>query len=54
MPDLPADSTNQVGKRYVCATCGTEVMCVKKGPGRLHCHGEAMSVVTARPLPSSD
>jgi hypothetical protein len=45
---------NQIGKRYVCGTCGTEIMCVKKGPGTFHCHDAAMEMVTARPLPSSD
>ena len=54
MPDLPDDPTNQVGKRYVCETCGTEIMCVKKGSGRFNCHGSPMSLLSARPLPSSD
>lgn len=46
--------SNQVGKRYVCASCGSEIMCVKKGDGRFHCHGEPMDLLTAKPLPSSD
>lgn len=53
MPDEAA-ATNQVGKRYVCENCGSEIMCVKKGDGRFHCHGVSMSLVSARPLPSSD
>lgn len=54
MSDDPAAAANQVGKRYVCETCGSEIMCVKKGSGRFCCHGSAMSLVSARPLPSSD
>lgn len=54
MTDNPQDAANQVGKRYVCESCGSEIMCVKRGVGRFHCHGAPMAVVTARPLPSSD
>ena len=55
MGDQAGDQAgNQVGKRYRCATCGTELMCVKAGPGHFHCHGTAMELVTAKPLPSSD
>lgn len=45
---------NITGKRYVCPTCQSQVICVKKGDGAFHCHGVAMELVTARPLPSSD
>jgi hypothetical protein len=45
---------NQVGKRYQCEECGTTVICVKPGRGRVECHGRAMAVLTAKPLPSSD
>jgi Desulfoferrodoxin, N-terminal domain len=45
---------NQMGKRYRCDVCGTEVMCVKGGSGRFHCHAAAMDLLTAKPLPSSD
>ncbi len=45
---------NLVGKRYRCETCGTEVMCVKGGPGHFACHGVAMPLMSAKPLPSSD
>lgn len=48
------NDTNQIGKRYTCLSCGVEVMCVKKGDGRFTCHGAAMEMVTAKPLPSSD
>lgn len=33
---------NQVGKRYQCAKCGTEMIVTKGGDGELHCCGEAM------------
>jgi desulfoferrodoxin-like iron-binding protein len=46
--------TNQVGKRYVCAHCGSTVICVKPGTGRFHCHGDPMQQLLAKPLPSSD
>ena len=46
--------TNQVGKRYECSHCGTQLMCVKSGPGHFECHDAPMSLVGAKPLPSSD
>jgi Desulfoferrodoxin, N-terminal domain len=49
-----ATEANLVGKRYRCANCGTEVMCVKGGSGRFHCHDAPMELLTAKPLPSSD
>lgn len=49
-----ATEANLVGKRYRCATCGTEVMCVKGGTGRFRCHDTPMELLTAKPLPSSD
>lgn len=45
---------NETGKRYTCGTCGTQVICVKKGEGRFGCHGAPMELLTAKPLPSSD
>jgi hypothetical protein len=45
---------NQIGKRYECALCGVTVMCVRGGKGRVTCHGEPMTLLTAKPLPSSD
>ncbi len=47
-------TTNQAGKRYTCATCGTQVMCTKSGGGRVACHSQPMELNTAKPLPSSD
>ncbi|HRE01859.1 MAG TPA: hypothetical protein PLV68_11210 [Ilumatobacteraceae bacterium] len=46
--------TNQIGKRYQCATCGLTVIVAKKGAGRVSCHGTAMEMLTNKPLPSSD
>jgi hypothetical protein len=48
------EGANLIGKRYRCTTCGTEVMCVKAGGGRFHCHGASMELLAAKPLPSSD
>jgi predicted metal-binding protein len=47
-------TVNQVGKRYRCEACATEIMCVKSGSGRFHCHAVPMELLTAKPLPSSD
>ena len=43
-----------MGKRYTCASCGLQVMCVKRGLGPFTCHGAAMELVSVKPLPSSD
>ena len=45
---------SQLGKRYRCNKCGTEVLCTKAGTGELTCDDEAMQVQEARPIPSSD
>ncbi len=44
----------QLGKRYMCGKCGTEVLCNKAGTGTLECCGEPMKLKEAKPLPSSD
>ena len=44
----------QLGKRYMCGRCGTEVLCIKAGTGTLECCGEPMELKEAKPLPSSD
>ena len=54
MSDANLPSGNLLGKRYTCEVCGSEVICVKKGDGQFHCHGVAMAMMSARPLPSSD
>jgi hypothetical protein len=45
---------NQLGKRYVCEHCSTQLLVTKAGPGELECHGEPMSVEAPKPLPASD
>ena len=45
---------NQLGKRYRCEICGTEVLCTKKGDGTAVCCDQAMTLVQPRTLPSSD
>ncbi len=45
---------SQLGKRYKCEVCGTEVLCTKAGEGVLVCCGQEMKVQEPKPLPSSD
>lgn len=45
---------NQLGKRYKCQTCGTEVLCTKAGEGAIYCCDKEMETQEPRPLPSSD
>ena len=45
---------NNLGKRYSCAECGGQVLVTKAGDGGLECHGQAMEILQAKPLPSSD
>jgi desulfoferrodoxin-like iron-binding protein len=45
---------SQLGKRYKCEVCGTEVLCTKAGEGALECCEKEMKLVEPRPLPSSD
>ena len=35
---------NQVGKRYLCATCGTEMIVTKAGDGQIACCGQPMGL----------
>ena len=46
---------NQLGKRYVCEVCGTEVLCTK-GSDRegVECDDKLMVLQEARALPASD
>jgi hypothetical protein len=46
--------STQLGKRYVCEACGTEVLCTKAGTGVLSCCDREMKIKEAKPLPSSD
>ncbi len=45
---------NQLGKRYRCEVCGTEVLCTKVGEGTVTCCKKEMTPQEPRPLPSSD
>ena len=45
---------NQLGKRYRCEVCGTEVLCTKQGAGAASCCGKPMAEQQPKPLPSSD
>ncbi|MCC7368544.1 MAG: hypothetical protein IT306_08980 [Chloroflexi bacterium] len=45
---------NQLGKRFVCATCGTETLCTKPGSGAVSCCDQEMQLKEAKKLPSSD
>jgi desulfoferrodoxin-like iron-binding protein len=44
---------NQSGKRYVCATCGTEMLVTKAGEGTLTCCGAEMQIRGAVPAASA-
>jgi len=46
--------TNQLGKRFVCALCGTETLVTKAGAGTVHCCGQEMTPQEPKPLPSAD
>ena len=41
---------SQLGKRYKCAKCGTEVLCTKAGAGQMECCGEEMKTQEAKPI----
>ena len=45
---------SQLGKRYRCEICGTEVLCTKAGEGVAVCCDQEMVAQEPRPLPSSD
>ncbi len=45
---------NQLGKRYRCAKCGTEILCTKASTGAVECCGQAMQTQEPKPIPSSD
>jgi len=44
----------QLGKRYRCEVCGTEILCTKAAEGTPVCCDKEMQVQEHRPLPSSD
>jgi hypothetical protein len=45
---------NLMGKRYTCGVCEATVLVTKAGDGEMTCHGQAMEIAQAKPLPSSD
>jgi transcription elongation factor Elf1 len=45
---------NQLGKRFQCETCGTEVLCIKAGDGAVECCGKPMELLQPKVLPSAD
>ena len=45
---------NQLGKRFKCQVCGSEVLCTKAGEGSINCCDQEMEAQEPRPLPSSD
>ncbi len=45
---------SQLGKRYRCEECGTEILCTKAGEEELNCCEKEMLLQEPKPLPSSD
>ncbi len=45
---------SQLGKRYRCPVCGTEVLCVKPGEGVITCCGQDVEMQQPKEIPSSD
>ncbi len=45
---------NELGKRYKCNVCGTEILCTKTGEGAATCCGQEMELQQPKALPSSD
>ncbi len=45
---------NELGKRFTCNECGTQVLCTKRGGGQVACCGKPMELQQPKPLPSAD
>ncbi len=45
---------NQLGKRFQCESCNTEVLCIKAGSGGIECCSKTMSLIQPKVLPSAD
>lgn len=45
---------NQLGKRFQCDKCNSEVLCIKAGDGEVECCGKAMELLQPKVLPSAD
>lgn len=52
--ELGAPMASELGKRYVCTTCGQQVICLQSGSGLLTCCGKPMQQTEPRRLPSGD
>lgn len=44
----------EMGRRYRCESCGTEVLATKGGDGELSCCSQPMKVVDPKAIPSGD
>jgi len=44
----------QLGKRFRCEDCGTEILCTKAGEGTPMCCSKEIQAQEPKPLPSSD
>ena len=44
----------EIGKRYRCEACGTEVLAIKPGDGELSCCGQPMAILDPKAIPSGD
>ena len=45
---------NQLGKRFQCEVCQTEVLCITPGNGEVQCCGQPMQLLQPKVLPSAD
>jgi Desulfoferrodoxin, N-terminal domain len=45
---------NQLGKRFKCDNCATEILCIKPGEGEVECCGQPMKLMQPKVLPSAD
>ncbi|MCL0069248.1 desulfoferrodoxin [Dehalococcoidia bacterium] len=45
---------NELGKRFRCEACNSEVLITKAGDGGVECCDKRMEMQQPRPLPSSD
>ncbi|MBN1644248.1 MAG: hypothetical protein JW856_05475 [Dehalococcoidales bacterium] len=45
---------SQLGKRYKCEVCGTEVLCIKSGAGQVTCCGKEVKLQQVKSIPSTD
>lgn len=53
-PEPGADQGTLLGKRYVDAATGLELLCVKPGAGGLAADGRPLTVKAPKALPASD